>query len=235
LPLNLHIGVIASLALSLIGIILSAKSRDKKDNLLRIKLSRSPSSWVLVLIVGIILIVGFILKVNTILALMLCSLIYFLIENKFYVKKDHWKTVIINGSTHTLKVWPIIVIVGFNSALMLPEYKQQDNVIEIKNGNYTDITLIVISACIIAPIIEELIFRGMLYPLLKKGIGVFWGCVISSLTFSFVHYNILSFPVLFVFSCSLTYVYEKNNNIVVPMISHSIFNCIMIILMILAS
>ena len=31
---------------------------------------------------------------------------------------------------------------------------------------------------------------------------MFWGCVISSLTFSFVHYNILSFPVLFVFSCN---------------------------------
>jgi len=79
---------------------------------------------------------------------------------------------------------------------------------KLQSGNYSNIGIIILTACIIAPITEELIFRGMIYPLLKKEIGVFWGCAISSIVFSVIHFNVLSFAVLFAFSCCLTYTYE---------------------------
>jgi hypothetical protein len=186
-----------------------------------------------VLFAGIVSIAVIVFQKNEILALMACTLLYFVIENKIYDRENNWITDFFNGTIHTIKVWPILFIVGWLSSLLLEGYEAQDNVLRLQNGNYGNIGTIIITACIIAPITEELIFRGMMYPLFKKSIGVLWGCVISSLIFSFIHYNILTFSVLFVFSCCLTYIYERSNSIIVPIVSHSIFNGIMIILILL--
>ena len=35
---------------------------------------------------------------------------------------------------------------------------------------------------------EEVFSRGFLYPMIKKSVGIFWGLVLSSLTFSLLHY-----------------------------------------------
>lgn len=230
---NLHIGEIANLTLSLIGIFLNLKNRKKTVTLLRVKVPRFSSLWLCVLFAGIVSIAVIVFQKNEILALMACTLLYFVIENKIYDRENNWITDFFNGTIHTIKVWPILFIVGWLSSLLLEGYEAQDNVLRLQNGNYGNIGTIIITACIIAPITEELIFRGMMYPLFKKSIGVLWGCVISSLIFSFIHYNILTFSVLFVFSCCLTYIYERSNSIIVPIVSHSIFNGIMIILILL--
>ena len=212
---------------------------------MRIKITRFSSLWLCVLFAGIVSISAIVFKINQILALMACTLLYFVIENRSpitfgsqktpppYERNGQWLQALVKGSINTVKVWPILFIVGWLSSFLLEGYEAQDNVLKLQNGNYGNIGTIIITACIIAPITEELIFRGMMYPLLKKGMGVLWGCVISSLIFSFIHYNILSFSVLFVFSCCLTYIYERSNSIIVPVVSHSIFNGIMIILILL--
>ena len=233
MAINLHIGEIANLALSLIGIFLNFKNRKKTETLLRVRITRFSSLWIGALFVVIVLIAAIVFKINEILALLACSLLYFVIENKTYETKGKWITSLVAGSTQTIKVWPILFIVGWFSSFLLEGYKAQDNVLKLQNGNYSNIGTIIITACIIAPITEELIFRGMMYPLLKKGMGVFLGCVISSFMFSLIHYNILSFSVLFVFSCCLTYIYEKSNNILVPIVSHAVFNGIMLTLILL--
>ena len=137
------------------------------------------------------------------------------------------------GAINTLKIWPVIFIVGLITAQVLDDFSLQRNVIKLKQGNYSDIVYISVMACIFAPLTEEIIFRGMLYRFFKKKIGVFWGCLASSALFSLIHFNILSIVVLFVFSCSLTYVYESQNTIIAPMVSHSLFNILMIVLIIL--
>ena len=230
---NLHIGEIANLALLLIGILLHFKNPNKTETFLWVKVTRFSSLWLCVLFAGIVSIAVIVFQKNEILALMACTLLYFVIENKIYDRENNWITDFFNGTIHTIKVWPILFIVGWLSSLLLEGYEAQDNVLRLQNGNYGNIGTIIITACIIAPITEELIFRGMMYPLFKKSIGVLWGCVISSLIFSFIHYNILTFSVLFVFSCCLTYIYERSNSIIVPIVSHSIFNGIMIILILL--
>ena len=230
MALNLHIGEMASLALSFIGMFLNFKDRKKLKMLLTIKITRFSSLWTAIVFVGIVLIAVFVFKINEIMALMACTLLYFAIENKTFEPKAKIIESIIKGFIHTIKVWPILFLIGFFSSILLVGFAPQENVRKLQNGNYSNIGIIILTACIIAPITEELIFRGMIYPLLKKGIGVFWGCAISSIIFSAIHYNVLSFAVLFVFSCCLTYIYEKYNTLLVPIISHSTFNGIMIIL-----
>ena len=82
----------------------------------------------------------------------------------------------------------------------------------------------------IAPIIEETIFRGLFYRSIKNMIPVSFSIIITSLIFSIIHQNILSFVILFFLSGYLTYIYERYGNIIYPIIVHSIFNSIMLFL-----
>lgn len=140
---------------------------------------------------------------------------------------------IFKGLVSTLKVWPLLVLFSILSQSLLPDYPQQDDVRALKTEGGALFYEMFWFAGLVMPIVEELIFRGLLYPILKKHIGVFWGCVLSSLLFSYIHDNVLSFALLFLFSVYLTMVYERNNNLLVPIACHAFFNLIMLTLILI--
>ena len=140
---------------------------------------------------------------------------------------------IFKGFTSVLKIWPVLVVFIILTQWILPEYPQQDKVRELKDVGGPLFYEMFLYAGLVFPVLEELIFRGLLYPILKKHIGVFWGCVTSSLLFSLIHDNVLSFALLFLFSVYLTILYERNNNLLIPIASHAFFNVIMLTLILI--
>lgn len=79
---------------------------------------------------------------------------------------------------------------------------------------------------IVGPIVEEIIFRGFFYPPLRKKYGVLCGTIISSAIFALWHIGadfgtILN---LFVIGIVLAYAYEKSKSLVPCIISHSVIN-----------
>jgi hypothetical protein len=79
-------------------------------------------------------------------------------------------------------------------------------------------------AVMIAPVAEEMLFRGILYPTLKqRGFprAAWW---VTSLLFAGVHCNGLSFLPLLVFSLVLIYLYEKTGSLWASITAHSLFN-----------
>ncbi len=141
-------------------------------------------------------------------------------------------SVIPKGVLGMLRFWPVLFLFMVLTSMAMSQYPAQGVVTELKSDLETKGLAIVpqwfLLVCILAPLIEEFLFRGVLYPLLKKHVGVFWGCVLSSLAFSLSHQNLRSFVVLFLLGAFLTYSYEKNNNILVPMTSHAFFNALML-------
>jgi membrane protease YdiL (CAAX protease family) len=80
-------------------------------------------------------------------------------------------------------------------------------------------------ATVLAPLGEELFFRGMVYPTLRERVGILWGTVISSAIFTLIHFNpIETFLPLFVLAVSLTLAYELTSNILASIVAHSMFN-----------
>lgn len=84
---------------------------------------------------------------------------------------------------------------------------------------------------ILAPIIEEILFRGMLQNFLKKYFGGKGGILISSLCFAFFHYsyhqkisNITIIGSLFILSVFLGFFYEKRKTMLSVISLHSFFN-----------
>ena len=82
---------------------------------------------------------------------------------------------------------------------------------------------------IIAPIFEEIVFRGLFYKALKNFTPFIHASLISSIVFALIHKNILSFTILFTLSLFLTWIYERTNSILYPILAHSLFNLTTII------
>jgi membrane protease YdiL (CAAX protease family) len=76
----------------------------------------------------------------------------------------------------------------------------------------------------LAPFVEELLFRGILYPLLKKfGRREFalWG---TSVFFAAIHFNLMTFLPLTCLAVAFTLLYERTGNLLSPILAHSLFN-----------
>lgn len=81
-----------------------------------------------------------------------------------------------------------------------------------------------IVAVVLAPVVEEVLFRGILYPTVKQA-GfpriALWG---TSLFFALTHANFLTFIPLTVLALALVWLYERTNNLAAPVVTHALFN-----------
>ena len=79
-------------------------------------------------------------------------------------------------------------------------------------------------AIVVAPVAEEFIFRGVLYPFLKRyGYPrlALWGV---SFAFALVHTDMATFLSLFALALALTWLYERTDNLLAPITAHGLFN-----------
>ena len=152
--------------------------------------------------------------------------IYFREEKKLFKTDKIIKSII----SFTLFI-PLLFLISFIIQYVLPEYKQQEIVLNFKSTLIED-KGILLHVLIFAPIVEEVIFRGFIYRILKSKLPIIFSMIISSTLFALIHYNVLSYILLFVLSIFLTYIYERNGSIICPIIIHSLFNLMMSILII---
>lgn len=90
-----------------------------------------------------------------------------------------------------------------------------------------DILMLVLGICIVAPIVEEVIFRGLAYArLVQSRAGVSGAIIITSLVFTMIHfqYDFDILGVLLVFAFILGYVRYKTGNLVYCIILHMQLN-----------
>lgn len=85
--------------------------------------------------------------------------------------------------------------------------------------------LLVISTCIVAPIFEELLFRGLILQTLKR-YGYVFAIVVTSLLFALLHGNIPQTVPIFFFSLVLCYAALKYDSILPAMAIHFLNNSI---------
>ena len=77
-----------------------------------------------------------------------------------------------------------------------------------------------------APLLEELLFRGLIYKRLRTLCKPFVAAIISSLAFGITHGNLVQFVYAFLAGMFLAYVYEKYKNIWAPIIFHVCANAV---------
>jgi membrane protease YdiL (CAAX protease family) len=144
------------------------------------------------------------------------------------IPKDFMAAVI-----NLLSIWPILVFVVtlttllgkfiFNSDFELQPHEELKLLAE--NSQLTVRILIVVTAVIIVPAFEEMLFRGLFQTMIRSYLVKPWPSIaICSFVFATIHSNTGHWPALFVLSMCLGYSYEKSNSLFRPIFIHCLFN-----------
>ena len=109
-----------------------------------------------------------------------------------------------------------------------PEY-QMDQHLELEllvNHSHWPLTLSIIGvAVIVAPLVEELLFRGILQSLVRSYVNRPWLSIFFCAgLFAAVHANPEHWPALFVLGVGLGYAYEKSGSLWQAIFMHALFN-----------
>lgn len=83
-------------------------------------------------------------------------------------------------------------------------------------------------ATVIAPVAEEILFRGIALPVLARQFGPWPALGLSSLVFALVHFNLGATPPLFVLGLVFGLAYFYTGSLTVPMVMHAIVNSVSI-------
>jgi len=84
--------------------------------------------------------------------------------------------------------------------------------------------LMAFAAVIAAPLCEEIVFRGYLYPAAKKFAGPWVAAFFTALVFASAHASLVALLPLFIFGLVLVFAYEKTGSLWVPIAIHLCFN-----------
>jgi uncharacterized protein len=82
---------------------------------------------------------------------------------------------------------------------------------------------------VLAPIIEELIFRGLIFNGLRKNYTATTAVVVSAILFSLFHLNPWQMPATFVLGLLLGWIMLRTNSILLAILGHSLNNLIVLL------
>ncbi len=103
----------------------------------------------------------------------------------------------------------------------------QENLSYLYGGNlFVEILMI----GILAPIGEELAFRGLMYRRMRDYMPAWLSIVLSSLIFGVYHGNLIQGIYAFILGLVLAYVYEKFQNIIAPILVHAAANTLSVVI-----
>ncbi len=149
---------------------------------------------------------------------------------------------LLSASLYLLAVWPLIMAAVWLTVSLTQIFSDQEYQLR-QHQQLRVVTehpqlalriLIVISAVLIGPFFEELLFRGLIQTtvrsfLLEAGYHVWPAIVFSSGFFMIMHPDPGHWPALFVLGMCMGYAYEKSGSLWRPIFIHAIFNGISVI------
>jgi membrane protease YdiL (CAAX protease family) len=99
-------------------------------------------------------------------------------------------------------------------------------------ANNTGIALFAVTAVIVAPLAEEIFFRGFMFRGIRKRIGFEWAAIISAALFAMAHMSAESLIPIFLLGLMLAWLYHKTKSVWPCIIVHAAYNSIGVISMI---
>lgn len=113
---------------------------------------------------------------------------------------------------------------GALRAVGLPDAPQ--DLIAIFDGTQNPAVLVamLLGTCVLAPLNEELIFRGVIYRFCRQRFGRGLALVVSGGLFGALHLNWAAFVPLALLGVALALAYERTGDLRVPVLAHALFN-----------
>lgn len=141
-----------------------------------------------------------------------------------------------------LAVWPLIGVATLLTLYLGEMFWGQDYQMQrheqlkviTENPQLPLRIMVVVTAVVIAPLLEEMLFRGLFQTMIRSYLDEFtdgaWpAIVITSVLFISSHADLSHWPALFVLSMCLGYSYEKSGSLIRSIFIHAMFNGVIII------
>jgi len=147
----------------------------------------------------------------------------------FGLRESQWRRALRLALLTAIVVLPVTQLLQLASAFVMEKIgwqPEEETAVALLAGAHSWWTHVYIGifAAVIAPVAEEFIFRGVLYPFVKQlgyprcaWIGV-------NALFAFIHMDAAAFVPLFLLALALTWLYERTGNLLAPIAAHSLFN-----------
>ncbi len=121
--------------------------------------------------------------------------------------------------------YPLLNVAELVTEALIKASSKQ-NIVELftVSGSIKQRVLIIVFAVMVAPVIEEFLFRFFLYGVVRHYFGWIVAALFNALLFAAVHTHLPSFLPLFVLGMCLTIAYEWSGSVLVSMTMHSLFN-----------
>lgn len=116
-----------------------------------------------------------------------------------------------------------VIMLFFSLGIQNFGFEPQTPLFEIFGNDIPGFVFAFLIAVIIAPIVEEIFFRGFVLSTLVKEISPFWGVAITALIFASVHFEFQSIMPLLILSVVLNVLFVKTKSIWPGIVFH-IFN-----------
>ena len=130
-----------------------------------------------------------------------------------------------------LAALPVVYFIHSLCLLLLGDDAEPQPLIQFlaQNPSLENRLLLIGTALVVAPVAEEVIFRGYIFGVLCRYAGRWWALLISALLFAAIHAHIPSLAGLFALAVTLTLVYEGTGSLWAPILMHSLFNGITVV------
>jgi membrane protease YdiL (CAAX protease family) len=150
-----------------------------------------------------------------------------------------------------LTAWPLITVmfvltIRLGELTVGPDFKMPEHESLEQLTKYPQLPLkimIICSAVIVAPLFEEMLFRGLIQTMLRgfisrlpvcrdlpnESLKAWLAIVITSAMFAIIHASPAHWPALFMLSICLGYSYEKSGSLLRPIFIHLLFNAMSVI------
>ncbi len=148
-------------------------------------------------------------------------------------KKDYFqfniypiKDSISQGFKGCLMIMPFVLLVSLVMNLLVDNQNGSNPLLEIvlNNGNYISFILLFLTTTFLAPLFEEVIFRGVLLPILSREFGIIVGIFISAFIFALAHLSLSEIPPLFILGVGLGITRLVSGRLSSSVIMHSLWN-----------
>ena len=169
----------------------------------------------------------------------LCSIPFFAALMYYDVEKDKMNDEYKKDKTQKIWKYLLIIPLSFSSMMfgnnllliiesflpqsMLSSFSEVDSM--IFGGSFV---IVLLSAGIFGPIVEELIFRGIVYKRLRKKSNFLIASVVSAFIFGLAHMNVVQFIYAFILGVIMAFLFETYG-IFGSMLMHIVANTIVVI------
>lgn len=129
---------------------------------------------------------------------------------------------------------PVIMLAGFVVNIISSYYgliPEMQDVVKwvLEEKSLFVLVSLIIFGIVVAPMIEEIIFRGFLQSALKNSFRGRYAIVISASLFAAVHMDVFAFIQIFILGMLLGYLYEKTQTLMASIVVHVLHNSLTLV------